>query len=225
MKTTILSFILKKILEWLCMTCRVRVINGGSVIDEALKQNKPVIFSFWHNRIFFLSYFLYRNVLRKGVPLAVLISQSKDGEFIARVVKFWGAQSARGSSSRGGLGALMSLIRRVREHYSIVTTPDGPRGPRYLFQEGTIFLSSIAQIPIIPISCTFHNPWVLNSWDRFMIPKPFSRIDVSVAEPCQIPPGIQKGEGNTENSELEFHRKRVEKILLNLAPETIQKRD
>jgi len=185
--SSLISSLLRFFISLIGNTCRVQITSGQKVIEEILKEKKPVIFSFWHNRIFFLSHFLHTRIHKKKLKLTVLISASKDGELIAKVVESWGGVAVRGSSSRQGVSALKSLYKIIKKgNHAVVTTPDGPRGPKYQFQFGTLFLSSVTKIPVIPISCTFKNAWVFNSWDKFMVPKPFSRVSVHIGKPVFI---------------------------------------
>jgi hypothetical protein len=197
------------------ITCRIKVIRGDEIFQEIVNQKKSVIFSFWHNRIFFLSYFLYKFCHKKGLHLSVLISQSKDGDFIAGVVHGMKGRTVRGSTSKGGFSAIKGLLRSIRENYAVVTTPDGPRGPKYKFQSGTLYISSMGKIPIVPISCSFDNAWVFKSWDNFMIPKPFSRVFVSIGQPVQIPADVSEDQNPD-------YQKNLEDILANLSPEFIE---
>jgi len=214
MKDKLIAWILKSLIEMICGSCRVSITSGEEYLKHILDTKEQMIYSFWHNRIFYLSWFLQKHVLKKGVPLTVLISQSKDGEFIARVVELWKAKTARGSSSRGGMGALKKLIRSTRNGESLVTTPDGPRGPKYEAQEGTLFLSSATGLPIIAVNCTFYNAWVFNSWDKFMVPKPFSRVEVQFSAPIYPDSKKQYGEVTFEEE-----ANNLAETLLSLGPE------
>jgi len=199
-------------MECIGASCRISIVNGDDILCKIVEEKKSVVFSFWHNRIFFLSFFLYRNCHKKGLPLSVLISQSADGEFISRIVESWKGRTVRGSSSKGGFGAIKGLLKSAKEGYAIVTTPDGPRGPKYKFKEGSIYLSSMIQGPIVLVNCTFEKAWVAKSWDRFMIPKPFSRVYVSIEKPVRISreispdefPQLQKKLENILNKTREF---------------------
>lgn len=217
MKNKLLSGFLRFVLVGIGMTCRIRVVSGDALFREIVRQKKSVIFSFWHNRIFFLSFFLYRYCHQKGLPLSVLISQSKDGDFIAGVVHGMKGKTVRGSTSRGGFSAIKGLLRAIKDNYAIVTTPDGPRGPKYEFQVGTIHISSVARVPVVPISCSFASAWVFRSWDNFMIPKPFSRVDVRIAQPLQIPPDLAE-------KEVAMYQEKLGQVMVGLCPEFIEKR-
>ena len=141
-------------------------------------MQKPVIWLIWHNRLiviptFWRQWFTHR----RG---AVLISRSKDGGIIAGIVARMGGFPVRGSSSRGGATALVELARMIEENYDAYITPDGPRGPCYSVSPGAIWLSQKTGAPIMPVSIEVSSCWRLKSWDRFIIPKPFARVDVTL---------------------------------------------
>lgn len=196
------------------MTCRIKVVQGGEVFREIVRQKKSVVFSFWHNRIFFLSYFLYRYCHQKGLPLSVLISQSGDGDLIAGVVHGMKGRTVRGSTSKGGFSAIKGLLRSVKDNYAVVTTPDGPRGPKYKFQSGTLYIASMGKIPIVPISCSFEKAWVFRSWDNFMVPKPFSKVHVSIGESIHL-------DSDLTESKISGYQKKMETTMINLSSEFI----
>jgi lysophospholipid acyltransferase (LPLAT)-like uncharacterized protein len=119
--------------------------------------------------------------------IAVITSQSYDGEYIARTIENFGFRAVRGSSSRGGARALRGLNRELEEGRKVAFTIDGPRGPRYVAKFGPIALSRKAQRPIQAFYAALERPWTLNSWDRFMIPKPFSRAFIRCSAPILVP--------------------------------------
>lgn len=180
--------ILKQIIWFIGRTARVEVVEGKEIIENLIREKNLVIFSFWHNRIFYSSFFLRYFLMSKGYPpYTVLISRSKDGELISRVVELWGGKVARGSTSRGGREALTILRDALRKDQSpVVTTPDGPRGPKYKFQEGTLTLAQVTSVPIVPVSYAARRYWQFKSWDSFIIPKPFTRIYVSFLPPYPV---------------------------------------
>lgn len=176
--------LLKWTMELIYMTCRVTYVGGKDVRNDILQKRRPVIFLFWHNRIFMAAIYLKRTFFDKGVHLTVLISQSGDGEAIANVVERWGGDVARGSSSRGGKEALTMLSHALsRRKSSVVMTPDGPRGPMYVFQAGALVASQLTQTELVPICVAPRRFWRLNSWDGFLIPKPFTELLVSIGQP------------------------------------------
>ena len=133
------------------------------------KSGKNYIYAIWHNQQAFLLY-PYR-----GQKICVLISLSKDGEYIARVLPKFGMKAVRGSTSKGGAGALRSLINLSQAGYHPMITPDGPRGPVYKVQKGVMYLAQKTGLPIVPVGCGLSNKITVNSWDKMRIPLPFGK--------------------------------------------------
>lgn len=145
-------------------------------------MGKPVIFTLWHGRLIPCSYY-YRH---RG--LATLISRHRDGDLIARVVeRWWGYRAVRGSSSRGGAPALRQIVRLLRDGTAVALTPDGPRGPRQTMKLGPLLAAQMAGVPIIPSTAGASRGWWIEGWDRFLIPRPFSRAIVAMGEPLHVP--------------------------------------
>jgi lysophospholipid acyltransferase (LPLAT)-like uncharacterized protein len=132
-----------------------------------------------------------------------LTSASNDGAMVAAAMKVFGLGSVRGSSSRRGVAALVGLKRALAEGLDICLTPDGPRGPRYKVQPGFLKLAEATGAPIIPIHLRFSNAWRLKTWDRFVIPKPFSRVEITFDEPIRIPRGLDEAAFEAERLKLE----------------------
>jgi lysophospholipid acyltransferase (LPLAT)-like uncharacterized protein len=125
----------------------------------------------------------------------VLVSRHGDGEFIARVLTGLGYSVARGSSTRGGARAALELLAHARKvRGDIGITPDGPKGPPQKAQDGCVFLASRSGFPLLPLAALAERSWRLRSWDRFVIPKPFSRIAVVAGEPISVPPDVPREE-------------------------------
>ena len=141
----------------------------------------PVIYSFWHRAVF-ASAWLWRN---SGI--AVMVSRSFDGEYIARTLEKLGFVAVRGSSSRGGAKALLGFIRQLERGVSVVFTIDGPRGPKYVAKPGPALLSRASGVPMAAFYIALTDAWVLNSWDALMIPKPFSKALVRISAKMRVP--------------------------------------
>ena len=141
------------------------------------------IYAFWHGRMLMLPRW-YRS--RQKRPLYMLISQHGDGRLIAFAIKLLGIQSVAGSSSRRGVAATLELMRRLEEGASIGITPDGPKGPRQVCKKGVVTLAQQAGITVQPVSYSIEERWVIPSWDRMIVPRPFSRGVVVFAEPIKI---------------------------------------
>lgn len=162
--------------------------------------NGPVIYVFWHEYIPFPVY------TRPHCRLAMLLSQHQDAEILSHVAGFAGLDTVRGSTSRGGTGALRELIQRGRG-MSLAITPDGPRGPRRQLAHGCVYLSSRLQIPIVPLGIGYDRPWRnRQAWDKFAIPRPFSRCRSVLGPKIQIPPDLDR-------DGIEHHRSWIEQQL------------
>ena len=133
------------------------------------KEGKNYIYATWHNQQLFLLY-PYR-----GQKVCALISLSKDGEYIARILPKFGMKAVRGSTSRGGARALIKLLQLTREGYHPMLTPDGPRGPIYQVQQGILFLAQKTGLPIIPVGTALSHKIKVGSWDRMRVPLPFGK--------------------------------------------------
>jgi lysophospholipid acyltransferase (LPLAT)-like uncharacterized protein len=149
---------------------------------------EPVIFCVWHNRLA-LSMVIYRRHPQRLQPsrrLAALVSASKDGALLARILENFGVQPVRGSSSRRGPQALLELTSWAERGYDLAITPDGPRGPRYIVQEGVVALAQLTGLPVVPV--TYRAAWKVRakSWDAFQIPLPLGRCEVVFGQPLRI---------------------------------------
>jgi len=155
--------------------------------DTATEQR--AIFAIWHNRLALSLILYHRHVARCGSRrrLAALVSASRDGGLLARVLELFDVVGIRGSSSRRGAPAVRELVSAASEGCDLAVTPDGPRGPRYEPHPGVISLGQITQLPIVPVSFRLGWKWTLRSWDRFQIPIPFSRCEVVFGEPIRVP--------------------------------------
>ena len=161
-------------------TSEIESIGKDQAVSR-LMDSGGYIAAIWHSRILIFGY-IYRHT-----PAAVLVSRSEDGEIIARVLKSQGFDPVRGSTNRGGLRALAVLIKRVRRGQTAVITPDGPRGPRYRVQPGVITLAKKTGVPILPMTYSAAHRHVFASWDRFLLPRPFTRCRVVYGKPVYVP--------------------------------------
>jgi lysophospholipid acyltransferase (LPLAT)-like uncharacterized protein len=160
-------------------TVRIRH-HGDERIREWERRGAHFILAFWHRHLLLMPY-AYR-----GQRISVLVSQSKDGELIARTVARLGIDSSRGSSSRGGIAGMRSLLRKAAEGWDIAFTPDGPRGPLREVQPGVILAAASTGLPILPVALAASRARLLRSWDRFMIPLPFSTVHIVYGEPLAV---------------------------------------
>jgi len=181
------------------LQCRWRDLSG---LAEA-QDGPPVIFCLWHNRLA-LSMVVHRRHHRK---LAALVSASKDGALMAAVLRRFGVEHVRGSTSRRGPQALLELSRRAGIGYDLAVTPDGPKGPRYVVQSGVIALAQVTGLAIIPVTCNTRRKICLKSWDCFQIPLPFSTCDLFLNAPILV-------SRHADDTEREHCRQRLQSSLL-----------
>ena len=163
------------------LTARFEVI-GWDNHDKAEENGGLPIYVFWHDRIFLTTYW-WRN--RR---IVVMTSRSFDGEYIARFIQRFGYGAVRGSSTRGAVGAVIEMARLMRSGCTTAFTIDGPKGPRYVAKMGAVLLAKKSGHPILPVTMALDHYWTMPSWDRFQIPKPFTRARVYVAPPIYVPP-------------------------------------
>jgi hypothetical protein len=159
-------------LRLLASTWRMRVADGEP-LAAARAGGKRVIFALWHGELLPLLWH------HRGENIAIVISEHRDGEIIARIAESLGYSTVRGSSSRGGSRALIGLMREIDAGRDGAITPDGPRGPARVFAPGAAVAAQRTGALIVPIRASASRAWRLKSWDRFVIPKPFSRVQVS----------------------------------------------
>ncbi|MBP8304586.1 MAG: lysophospholipid acyltransferase family protein [Phycisphaerae bacterium] len=189
----------------ICRSSRL-TLTGAEILEQPARQGRCV-FAFWHSRIFFLAYYYARFI--RSPRIATLISLSRDGDYASALVEQLGQDAVRGSSSRGGMKAMRALSARLAEGYNVALTPDGPRGPACRVQDGVVRLAQITGAKVIPVSYDARSKWTLRSWDRFILPKPFSRIHVAVGEPICVP-------NQASPEELREHCARLEHALTAL---------
>ena len=203
-----------------CITrsCRVGSEPGVELIERARDEKRPLILSFWHSRILGCVRQIELRLQQHGHPIKVLISRSRDGEIITRLLEHHGVTAARGSTSRGGGPALRSLVRYLEDEGGIVvTTPDGPRGPDRRVKPGTVLMARQAGVPIVPMSFAATRAWRLSSWDRFIVPKPFGRLEFVVGEPVVVAPDADEAAMEEARRELEEGIRRADRAAAELA--------
>ena len=195
-------------------SCAIRLIGwtlrfetrGMEHFDEVAAAGRVPIYAFWHDRIFSGTYFF------RGRGIVIITSQSFDGEYIARFIQRMGYGAIRGSSTRGGVRALVEMIRAMRAGLPMGFSVDGPKGPRYEVKPGPVLLAQKTGNPMVPFVLQPRSSWTLKSWDRMQIPKPFTRCLVSVSEPIYVPQ-------DASDEIVEEKRSELEKVLLQLNAE------
>ncbi len=152
-------------------------------------EGRPFILAFWHRYLILMRY-VYR-----GARMSVLVSQSWDGELTSQTLAHLGIDTCRGSTTRGGAGALRDLLRRARSGSDLCFTPDGPKGPLRKVQPGVIVAAAMSGLPIQPVALGATRRKLLRSWDRMLVPLPGSRVDIVCGAPLAIAPKSPVTEG------------------------------
>ena len=164
---------------------------------------RPAIYVFWHRCVFSATHH-FRNR-----DIVVMTSRSLDGEYIARIIEKFGYGAARGSSSRGGVRALLALHRDIDAGRTVAFTIDGPRGPRYIAKPGPVLLARNTRAPIMAFHIAVERAWILKTWDAFVVPKPFSRALVRIGKLIQVPPGADAATMERFHAEMQATLERI----------------
>jgi lysophospholipid acyltransferase (LPLAT)-like uncharacterized protein len=172
-------------------------VEGWENHDRVTARGELPIYTFWHDRIFLTTYWWRRR------RIVVMTSQSFDGEYIARFIQRFGYGAARGSSTRGGIGAVVEMARLMRGGCTTAFTIDGPKGPRYVAKMGSVLLAKKSGHPVLPVTMALARYWTLPSWDEFQIPKPFTRAKVFVTEPIYVPADADEAVLQAKRDELQ----------------------
>ncbi len=186
--------------------------EGRAHLQAVIDERTPVIFAFWHSRLLMMC----PRMEESPLPIRVLVSQNRDGEVISKIVRRFGHDTIRGSTrnpkkikDKGSGPAVLEMMRHLRSGGSAAITPDGPRGPVCVAQDGASMLSAQTGLPVIPLSYSTNSAYRLSSWDRFLFALPFGRGAYVVGPPIPAPPP------DDENA-LNHHREQLEKALTEL---------
>lgn len=166
-----LSFLAWLYVRFMALTSKISIKGDGTL---------PGIYTIWHRQEVIMIY------AQRGRGLVGLISKSRDGEYMARILRRSGFNFVRGSTTSGGFLSLRSLIKAARGGYSLAITPDGPKGPVFKVQPGAIYLAQKAGIPVIPCASAYSKKKILRSWDKYQFPLPFGRIQVVYGAPFPV---------------------------------------
>jgi lysophospholipid acyltransferase (LPLAT)-like uncharacterized protein len=191
----VLPYLLFGIIYLWCLTLRSKNLNEEEE-NHFKNLTGPYILTLWHGRIFYLFYYL-----RRHPDYFLLISPSEDGDLLARLARLMGYSVIRGSSYKKAVPAARSLIKVLRRNQRIIIIADGSRGPRCVAQSGSVQLAGITEVPIFGMTFGAKNKWVLNSWDRFIIPLPFTCCTLNFSSPLSLP---------RKSSEQDIEKKRRE---------------
>lgn len=175
----------------LAATWRYEVVGGREILERLRAEPEPILACTWHESLYPGCAWFLRGPLRQALRLGLMVSRSRDGELVSRLLRLWGAVVVRGSSSDGGREGLRALHRAVtREGVSPLSLPDGPRGPARRAKPGVLVLAAAARIPVVPFGFRVRRCFRLRSWDRIVMPMPFARIEVHVGEPMRVEPNL-----------------------------------
>lgn len=181
------NFIIHFAVTVLCKTLRISLVNSN-VVDNLEKANKNYVLAFWHGTML-LPWYLNRNR-----NFAALISKSKDGELLSKLLKHWNYNVIRGSSSVGGDVALGIMVDFAKNKSSIAITPDGPRGPAFKLKAGAVITAKKSGLPIVLVGVGYKNKKILKSWDAFQVPFFFSKAKAVFSEPIYVDKGLSYDE-------------------------------
>jgi len=194
-----------RLLQIWARTLRFRIDDRANVINSP--PNERYIGALWHNRLLLLPFIIKRFLPeRQG---AALISSSRDGALLAGLVERFHFEVVRGSSSRKGASAIRQLAEVIANGRDVVITPDGPRGPAYELGQGIVFLAQQSGAEVVPINMEYSNSWRIRSWDRFILPRPFSTVRVIFGPPHRVT-------ATATDEEFERERKRLQEAMLQL---------
>jgi len=180
------------------MTVRPRYV-GAEELFARWERGENALLAFWHNRAMMMPI----ACTDRGRKLCIMNSQHRDGEIATRAAARWGIRSVRGSATRGGAAGFLQLLNAYRSGEDVAVVPDGPRGPRYVAKAGVIYLARAAGTPIYPVTYAARRARQLRSWDRLIIPLPFSQIVYVIGEPLEVPRQCTDQEIEAKRLELE----------------------
>jgi len=178
-----------------------------SDIFDAHVENGQNIFAFWHSRLFYLVYFYTSKSPKRRT--SILVSMSRDGDYGVALAEKLGQDYVRGSTSKGGPQAIRKLASQIAKGDNVAITPDGPRGPAHVANDGVIKLAQLTGAQIIPVSYQATRKRVFKSWDGFILVKPFGRVHLAFAEPIKVPRKL-------DADQLETYRKQLQEALRGL---------
>jgi hypothetical protein len=201
--------IASSLINVLLKTVRIRIDNSD-VVKNFDVQKKNYVTAFWHGSML-IGWYITRNK-----NFASLVSSSRDGDILTAILEKWKYYVVRGSSSKGGHEALDGMIQLAKENYSLAITPDGPTGPIHKMKAGAVITAKRSQIPLLLVGIGIKSKWVLKSWDRFEIPKPFTKAVAVFSEPIMIDASLSR-EKTAEVIE------KCESMLNNLQKETTKR--
>ncbi|MBN1272477.1 MAG: lysophospholipid acyltransferase family protein [Candidatus Aminicenantes bacterium] len=195
--------ILGRIMSRLWISTCSLVVKGEESYRKLVEEGKPVVILVWHRRIFLVPFFFRRR------NIMALISPSRDGEIPARIMAKWGYKIVRGSSSHAVIKAWNIMIEELKKGGQVIIVPDGPKGPNQVMKQGGLKLALETGAWLVPFTFASSKNIILNSWDRFVMIKPFSKIVAVFGHPVSVPSDLKK-------DNLESQRKKLEDLMMDL---------
>ncbi len=194
-----------RLLQFWARTLRFEVDDRSGLVGQP--RGAPFITAIWHNRLLLWAYATKRFLpAYEGTGLT---SASRDGEYVAGFVECYGYEVVRGSTSRKGVKALLQLKRALARGRFVGIVPDGPRGPAYQLTSGIVFLAQRTGAPVLPMNMEFSSCWRLKNWDRFILPKPFSKVRFKLGALHQVAE-------TADEAEFESERLRLENVMMDM---------
>lgn len=187
------------VLRFYLSLLRVRV-TGEEIALGCFTEYGRLIIAVWHQR--FLPALAYVTKFKNFKPI-VMVSQSRDGELVARIADRLGLVAVRGSSSKGGTSALVKILKALKENPAVIHTVDGPTGPKGIVKPGLISMAQMSGAVIVPVIISAKKAWITRSWDRFLIPKPFSEVTIAWGQPLVVPRDLDPSRHEELRTEIE----------------------
>ncbi len=208
-KITFLSLIGRWVFQLLFLLNKVKIHGEENLLNLA-KAGKPVMVCVWHGRLLFPSWYIRLKITN----LYAIASRHTDAEIMARILKRWGYGLIRGSTKKGGKAVVQKMVEVFKDGGIIAITNDGPKGPPRISKPGSTGVAIKYGVSMVTITGSASKFWQINSWDRFMLPKPFGRIDIVVAPPLEIttPPENNEEEIKLLSDYMNHYQDKVDRI-------------
>lgn len=198
------------IMEIIWRTCRIR-IDGAERLSVLVREHRAVVPVFWHQHLLICGRYVIDGSVA-GLKPGFMISPSVDGQAPTMLATMYGAHVIRGSGSYTGVRAVRGVHQAiVKDGISPAITPDGPRGPRFVMKPGAIFIAQMAGKPVVPIAFAAKTAWLLKTWDKFVIPAPFTKVCIAIGEPFFPAADLDGGRGDER---MEPAQRELERLML-----------
>ena len=184
-------------------------VKGEKNLLKLIKSGDPLMLCVWHGRLLFPSWYT-----RHHTTLHIISSRHPDSEILARILKHWGYGLIRGSTNKGGASVIREMTKIFKKGGMIAVTNDGPKGPARIAKSGSINLAIKNNVKIITVTGSASKFWQMKSWDRFMLPKPFGKIQIVVSDPMDITkiPSTSKGEVKFLSAFIDYYQDDADKL-------------